>query len=949
MEAAAEPGSVYVTEDTYRATQDYFDFEPVGQISVKGKTGPILAYKALGERAWRTRFNVAAERGLTSYVGRKHELDLLRRHLDQVKGGKGQVVLISGEAGIGKSRLLLEFRRSIQEEVTWLEGQCISYGKNIPYRPIIDIVKGAFQVEESDSEAHIIQRVEEGTAGWDEVTQATIPYLKALLSVDPGLETILAMDPRDRRAGIYDGLRALLLQECRRRPLVVVVEDLHWVDEQSEAALRVLVDVIANTRVLLLLTYRPGYAHSLGERSYFDWLALSDLPPEQSLALAQSVLQQASLPQELTSLITGKGEGNPFYIEEVTKSLVESGVLRERNGNYMLVQSTEGIRVPDTIQEVILSRIDRLDGQAKAALQLASVIGREFTARILERISDLEARLDEVLGELKTLELIYQEAYFPELSYMFKHALTQDVAYRTLLRERRKRLHRLIGAAIEELYADRLSEQVEMLAHHYYQGEAWDKALAYLVKAGGKAAAAYANHDALDYYAQALEVCDKLVPAPLETVADVANKRGMVNMVIGDYKAAITDFNQTQVAAHSLADPHLEGMALTLRGVAEVEDHDPTAAETSLRKALAIAGEKFMDIRFFASVVLAITLKLFNRHAEAKSYYQVAQELAPTIDDPAMLGWWRVVGPAFPNWEGRFDDALEIHRHYDGDNRDQMNAVDLNALWFKTISLGGKGEYQKALDLLQRILSFCERIGESNVRIRLLNTLGWIYGEIQDHHQAMEWNERGIKAAQEVGFPDPEVESNARLNLADNLLAFGRLDEAKEHFLIVEQIIRNPQPQEYYSLWRYSQHHFHSYGELWLARGEPEKALAYADECLSLAEDSNSQKNIVKVRRLRGQAFMAQGQLGEAEQELSMALEVAQRIGNPTQLWKTYAIFGDLRAAQEQSGEAQKSYREAIEVIQQVAASLEDQKLRETFLKSAAVRSIKAKSELQGL
>ena len=198
----------------------------------------------------------------------------------------------------------------------------------------------------------------------------------------------------------------------------------------------------------------------------------------------ERVLQQATLPEELALLITGKGEGNPFYIEEVTKSLVESGMLHEANGGYTLAQPFETIRVPDTIQEIILSRIDRLDGEAKAALQLASVIGREFTVRLLERISDLEAELDTLLGQLKTLELIYQEAYFPELSYMFKHALTQDVAYRTLLRERRKTLHRLIGEAIEELYAGRLLEQVEMLAHHYYEGEAWDKALTYLIRGG---------------------------------------------------------------------------------------------------------------------------------------------------------------------------------------------------------------------------------------------------------------------------------------------------------------------------------------------------------------------------------------------------------------------------------------------------------------------------------
>ena len=210
----------------------------------------------------------------------------------------------------------------------------------------------------------------------------------------------------------------------------------------------------------------------------------------------------------MRKLITSKGEGNPFYIEEVTRSLVESGVLTASNGSYALERPLDQVRVPDTIQEVILSRIDRLEQEAKEAIQLASVIGREFTARLLIRISDVETKLDDLLAELKQLELIFEKDYFPELSYMFKHALTHDVAYSTLLMERRKNLHRLVGAGIEELYADRLPEQYEALAHHYYEGQDWEKALEYLEKAGDKAVAAFANQDALDYYRRALEAAD---------------------------------------------------------------------------------------------------------------------------------------------------------------------------------------------------------------------------------------------------------------------------------------------------------------------------------------------------------------------------------------------------------------------------------------------------------
>jgi class 3 adenylate cyclase/predicted ATPase len=515
MEELADPGAVYLSENTYRAVRDYFECEPLGALTVKGKAEPVVAYRALQETAVHTRFEAAAERGLTPFVGRNQELTVLRGYLEQARRGQGQVVFISGEAGIGKSRLLLEFRRSIQDEgVTWLEGHCISYGKNIPYLPVIDILKRGFGVQEGDNDDVIIAKVDEVAAQWEEEARCGVPYLKYLLSVDPGDPTVTAMEPLQRRAGIMDGLRAMLVEGSRRRPQVVAVEDLHWVDEKSEETLAALVDVIASAPVLLVLSYRPGYAPSLGERSYYSRVALGHLAPEESAVMAERVLQTATLPQQLQQLITGKAEGNPFYIEEVTKSLLESGALRKSNGSYALERPVEEIRIPDTIQEVILSRIDRMETGAKQAIQLASVIGREFTVRLLERISDVEGKLGDLLAELKSLELIYEKAYFPELSYMFKHALTHDVAYSTLLLERRKALHRIVAAAIEELYAERLPEQYETLAYHYYEGQEWEQALDYLLKAGRKAVAAYANQDAITYLTKGLELLKTLPDSP---------------------------------------------------------------------------------------------------------------------------------------------------------------------------------------------------------------------------------------------------------------------------------------------------------------------------------------------------------------------------------------------------------------------------------------------------
>ncbi len=943
MQQVAEPDTVYLSESTYHAVRDYFACEPLGPLTVKGKAEAVVAYKALREKGIQTRIEAATERGLTPFVGRDRELQLLSSYFESAQRGQGQVVFLSGEAGIGKSRLLLEFRHALAHEtITWLEGHSISFGKNIAYLPIIDILKRAFGVAEGDSDADIIRRVDDGTAGWDSTAWATVPYLKYLLNVDPGDPAIVAMDPLERRAGIFDALRALVLEASRTRPLVLVVEDLHWMDEMSAEALAVLVDTIAAAPVLLLATYRPGYVPALGERTYATRLHLDALRPEQSNSLLEAMLQVSSLPSQLQHLITGKAEGNPFYIEEVTRALLEMGALERSNGSYTLARPLDQIHIPNTIQEVILSRIDRLEREAKEALQLASVIGREFTVRLLGRISDLHAQLDTALGELKTLELIYQKVYFHDPAYIFKHALTHDVAYATLLVERRKALHRIVAAAVEDLYADRLPEQYETLAYHYSQGEDWAKALEYLEKAGDKATAAYANQDALDFYARALVVCEKLGDTVVATAAIVAQKRGFVHFGLGEYPGAVADFERMLGFAKILHDRHLEGLALVFRGMAELNAHTFEVAEQTLRAALSMSNKGFDDVRLVASGNLVELLQVLNRHQEAAVLRRVVEELVQRIDDP----FWRAVAslylPWAANWAGRFDEALAIlERWRAAVEASKQGYLYLLHQWTEAIVWGGKGEYQRALAILEQTLTTAERVGDYQGRMRAPNTIGWIYNELQNHERALEWNMRGVRVAQAYSTPDPEIEGNARVNLGDTLLALDRLDEAEEQFRVVEQVVRTPRPEDHWMLWRYAQHLFHSYGELWLLRGDDEKALAYAGDCLELAEASESRKNIVKARRLRAQVFLAQGKLAEAEQEIDTALQIAQEIGNPPQLWKTFVALGELRQAQGQPEKTFQAYHDALAIIDAVAAGLTDASVRETFLTSPHVAHIR--------
>lgn len=930
MEAAAEPGSAYLTHSTWRAVRDYIECEPVGPLTIKGKAGPVTAYRAVGEKAVRTRFEAATERGLTPLVGREQELQMLAGFHRQAQGGQGRVVFVSGDAGIGKSRLLLELSRRLEAEpIDWLVGRCISYGKHIPYLPISDLLRHSFGIREDDPQSRIQERVDEATADWSPAARDTVPYLKYLLNVDPADESVTAMDAMERRAGILDGLRAFLFEMSRHRPLVIVIEDLHWIDALSEEALKAMTDVVATVPILLILTYRPGYTVRVGDRGHFSRLALAPLPETESRSMTESVLQARRIPRHLQQLIVGKAEGNPFYIEEVARSLIETGVLQRSNGGYRLVQAIEDVVVPDTIQEVILSRIDRLEKEAREAIQLASVIGREFTVRLLNRIASPEASLDPLLGELKALELIYEKSYFPELAFMFKHALIHDVAYETLLEERRKALHRLIGTAIEELYSDRLPEHYETLAHHYWEGQAWERALDYLMKAAAKAANAYANQDALRYYDRALEACQRLETVPVETLMTIYSGKADVSLTINDWHGLVANYTALRDQARAAGAERVEGLAVSGIGVGRIWTHQFDLAEEAAREALAIAERLGDDgVRGAGVFVLGNLDSLRGELGRARERIQESIPLTQAAALPVFELMGRIFHVLVHSWSCRYaeahqlaDEAVAVSREY------RATFMLLFNLWAQGLALGSHGRYAEAIRVLRETIALCERMGDKSVQSRCWNTLGWIHCELGAWEEGIELNRRGLELAETVG--DNEIIINAQINLADLALARGERAAAGRD---LDTLYGSLPERHEWMKWRYSQHVIHSLGETRLREGDARRAEQLASECLAVAERTETLKNVVKARRLLGEAHLAQDRAGAAAAELERALAVALRIENPPQLWKTYASLGRLHRACGRPSEAREAEGEARVVIERTAAALGDDGLRARLL-----------------
>src|SRR5260370_13544821 len=400
LQQAARPGQVVIAEGTHRVIEGYFDTHPLGALQLKGKADAVPGWEVPGARGARTRFEVRAERGLTPFVGRQRELGMLLERFEQADDGHGEVVFIVGEAGIGKSRVLCELHGRLGEAVSWLEGRCLSFGRSIAFHPLIDLLRRSFGIEESDLDAMIVEKIERLVLALGDELRPTLPFLRYLLSVDPGDPAVLSMDSQQRRGDLFDALRRLTAHGAQARPQVVVYEDLHWIDQATQEYLAFTDDSIPATRVLRILTYRPGYAHSFGERTYHTRLALTALSTEPSVQRAARMLSPRALPEELAAVIAQKAEGNPFFVEEVVRSLQETGAIRPAGDRYVLTRPLTEIFVPDTIQDVIMARIDRLAAPLNATPPPPSVRRRASPHRLVERLSESGGRNPRVLGHL---------------------------------------------------------------------------------------------------------------------------------------------------------------------------------------------------------------------------------------------------------------------------------------------------------------------------------------------------------------------------------------------------------------------------------------------------------------------------------------------------------------------------------------------------------------------
>jgi class 3 adenylate cyclase/tetratricopeptide (TPR) repeat protein len=767
MESLAKPGTIVISEHTHRLVKDFFEFGSLGKVEVKGKAEPQKIYELIKASELETRIEAAVSKGLTRFVGRANSMATLMDALEKVKSGAGQVVGLVGEAGVGKSRLLLEMRNKLsQGEYIYLEGRCLHYGGAMTYLPILDILRFYFQIKEEDQEVIIKKKMEEKILDMEEKLKGVLPPFQELLSLKVDDEGFINLEPKQKREKTFEAIRDLLIRLSQERPLILAVEDFQWIDKTSEELLDYLIGWLANTPILLILLYRPEYTHQWGSKSYYTKVGVDQLGSTSSTELVQAILEDGEVAAELKQLILNRAVGNPLFMEEFTHTLLENGSIERKDRAYVLSRKAADIQVPDTIQGIIAARMDRLEDNLKRTMQFASVIGRDFAFSILQAITDMREKLKSYLLNLQSMEFIYEKRLFPELEYIFKHALIQEVAYNSLLVKRRSEIHEKIGKAIESLYPDKLEELDEMLAYHYSKSENLQKAYQYLKFSGTKAVRNYSNWEAFRYYKEAIQVLTKmsetmenkkkqieiilLMAIPMGRLAypedslEILQEGENLSRELGDEKSLAHLLSQKGIYYTVREGDFILGIRYSedaFKKAEEIGDIDLMApAGMDLCIAYNFTGEYLKAVDVAAKVIdlLERTKKqsesfgrAWNVYSILHSYYGLSMDQLGNFDE----------GKALFEKGHRF--ALETN------NLDSLSLLELDHGMAQNI----KGDWKSALEHLQNSIRYCEK-GQMVVYLGMVWTgLGWGYYLQGDLETARKHMEKGLSIQSEAGIP----------------------------------------------------------------------------------------------------------------------------------------------------------------------------------------------------
>jgi tetratricopeptide (TPR) repeat protein len=895
MESSASPGTILVSEHTHRLTKDFFTFSSLGKLPMKGKEKPQEAYQLLSPSGVETRLTASVVRGsLTPLIGREHPMASLMEAFDHVKGGSGQVVEVVGEAGVGKSRLLLEFRSLIpQEEATYLEGRCIHFGSAMAYLPLLDILRSYFRIKEGDKEFLIKTKMKE------RVDPSLLSPFEDLLSLPVEDEQYLKLEPKEKKERIFEVLRDLLIKLSQERTLILAIEDLHWIDKTTEEFLDYLMASLTTSKILLILLHRPEYTHPWGSRSYFNRIGLTQLTMKSSAELVQAILEGKEVAPELSDLILSRAAGNPLFMEELTHSLLENGSIQMRDEQYVLARTT-ALEVPDTIQGIIAARMDRLEENLKQIMQVASVIGREFAFRILHAISGMRKEVKADLLDLQRLELIYEKSLFPELEYIFKHALIQEVAYNSLLLKKRKEIHERIGKAIEDLYPDRLEEFYEMLAYHYARGEDLGKAGRYLTLSGNKAARRNSLWEAYSLYKDALATLHRLPETGerKKQELDVLLLAAIPLLLLGYPEGSLGMLQEGEALAKELLDNRrLTFFYGRLSGYYSFRGNHLLGVKYS-EDALE-EGRKGEDVDLIVPVAHGLCMSYIGAGqfdkavATARGVLDLLEKKERTSDffglpanAYAALSAYCGVGMAY------LGNFLEGEPFLEKGLGHAARIGDLRTLALVEFSYGAfyhaKGDWKAAAEHIQKSIGYSEEVKFLYILSWGWGHLGSAYAYLGDPETGRSYGEKGLKIQRDIGL---EMHlSWQHLVLGDTHVKLNDLEHARGS---VEEALRLSQKN----------HENFVEAQAWIFLGRTlgrteTPQIRKAEECIlqgmKIADELKTKPAYAQGHLFLGELYARAGQKGKALENLTKAETMFQEMGMDYWLDETRKVAAEL-------------------------------------------------------
>ena len=637
LETVAPAGGIAIGAETRRLIEGYFELRALGLTAIKGVAAPTDVYQVIGPGPLRTHFQFSVRRGLTKFVGRDEELAWLNEAFECARSGRGQVAAIVGEAGTGKSRLVYEFKATIAAGCKLLEAYSVSHSKASPWLPLLELLGGYFGLQGTDDAPTRREKIRTSLAALDPSLVDLLPYLWNLLAIQEQPDPLAQMDGQIKHQRTLDAIKRIILRESLDQPVVLIFEDLHWMDTETQALLDSLVDSIAEARVLVLVNYRPEYRHAWSNRSYYSQLRLQPLGTEQTAEMLSALVGDGVDLEPLQRLVIERTEGNPFFIEELVRALFDDGTLI-RNGTVKVTRPLAQLRLPPSVQGVLASRIDRLPGAQKELLQTLAVVGRQSPFNLIRHVvSTVEAAVDRMLLDLQLGEFIYEQRASSDVEYIFKHSLTQEVAYNSLLFQRRKLLHERAGAAIEEIYAGRLDDHLSELARHYERSANIPKAVEYLGRAGQQAMGRSSHAEAVRLFAPALELLKTLPETPERIMQELVLQLGLGPALQCTKGFAAPEAASVYARARELCrqigeTPQLFTVLLGLWSISIIRTQLQTAREQS-EQLLSIAQDQpDADILLMAHEAVGQTLFFLGEFVPARAHL----ECAGSLYDPAM-------------------------------------------------------------------------------------------------------------------------------------------------------------------------------------------------------------------------------------------------------------------------------------------------------------------------